>query len=349
MAVVRQLVKKHLRVTGAVSVVLSILLVMQPAQAAVVTLKNGDRITGEVLRMSDGKLVFATTLLGEVTIPWGSVSELESDKNANLQLNDGTLIRGPVTMDDAGLVVVRKNADSQPVTLARENVRAVNPPVDEPRVKYTVRLDVGGTANRGNSSDDQLNLNGEFVAKTIKDRYTLGAEVQEAKSAAERTTSDRRYFAQYDIFLENKNYVLFKAKHQSDPFANLNSRSSLGVGYGYQFIDTHVTQFSGEAGISYVFENYTTEPRTSFPAMSLGLKYDRKFFDDKLVYFQNLSMDSRMDGPRNTLLRNRMGFRVPIAKGLNVSTQLDVDYNNTPPVGKKKTDTALIFNVGYAY
>ncbi|WP_414674891.1 DUF481 domain-containing protein [Limnobacter sp.] len=40
---------------------------------------------------------------------------------------------------------------------------------------------------------------------------------------------------------------------------------------------------------------------------------------------------------------------MPVADHVNVSTQLNVDYDNEPVPGNKKTDSALIFSVGYGF
>jgi putative salt-induced outer membrane protein YdiY len=323
-----------------------LMIIGHAANAAVVTLENGDRVTGKLQQMTDGMLVLTSDMFGEVKIPWAKVRQLETDTQTRVQLFDGSEVKGQMILDGNSMHVV--DADETKV-IARTQVAAVNPPIIDPSVKYSGWIDFGGTVNRGNSTDDQLDINGELIARTIKDRYTLAVEVNEDRSGNTSTASSRRLSAQYDLFLKNKNYLLVNAKTASDRFADLNSRSSLGAGYGYQFTDTELVKFSGEVGMSYVFENYETQPSQSFPAMSLGLKYDRKFFDNRLVYFQNIGVDTSLNSANNTLLRNRMGIRVPIAKGLNVSAQFNLDYNNAPPVDKKKSDTTLIFTVGYAY
>jgi putative salt-induced outer membrane protein YdiY len=149
--------------------------------------------------------------------------------------------------------------------------------------------------------------------------------------------------------LSEKNFLFVNAKAESDELADLNLRTSLGAGYGRQFIDTDISALAGQIGLSYVDEDHDVSADRAFPSLSLGLKYDRKFFDDKLVYFQNVNVDSSLQDARDVLVRNRLGFRVPISDGINLSAQLNVDYDNQPAPGTKKTDTALIFSVGYGF
>jgi hypothetical protein len=57
------------------------LLAAAPALAAktdIVTLVNGDRLTGEVVRLQRGLLEFKTDTMGTVQIEWGQIATLQS-------------------------------------------------------------------------------------------------------------------------------------------------------------------------------------------------------------------------------------------------------------------------------
>ncbi|HWU98605.1 MAG TPA: DUF481 domain-containing protein [Oxalicibacterium sp.] len=319
------------------------------AHAAIVTLNNGDQITGELKQLSDGVLTFKSGVFGEVKIPWGNVSKLISDDGTRVQLHNGSVVEGQISLDAGGSVAFDDAQPSQPQMLARQDIAALNPPVFDGSTKYSGKFDLGGAFNRGNSHDDQLHTSGEFVARQPEDRYTLNWEINEAKSAGVKTTSNRRLLGQYDMFLDPKNYLFVNAKAERDELAGLNLRSGVGAGYGRQFIDTDVTRLSGESSLNYIREDYDISPDDSFPTLGLGFKYEQKFFDQKLVYFNNFNLDKNLQDRSDVLIRNRMGIRVPIASGINLSTQFNLDYDNEPEVGKKKTDTALIFSVGYAF
>lgn len=77
---------------------------------------------------------------------------------------------------------------------------------------------------------------------------------------------------------------------------------------------------SGESSLNYIREDYDISPDDSFPTLGLGFKYEQKFFDQKLVYFNNFNLDKNLQDRSDVLIRNRMGIRVPIASGINLST-----------------------------
>ncbi|GGI20726.1 DUF481 domain-containing protein [Oxalicibacterium faecigallinarum] len=337
------------RRTSALCLLATTTLAALSTHAATVTLNNGDQISGTLKQLTGDTVIFESAVFGEIKIPFKEVSKLTTDEDVRVQLSDGTALKGKVAMQDDGAVQIAEQPTEAPLTVPRQQVAAFNPPIIDESMKYTGRLDLGGAMNRGNSTDEKLNINGEFVARDIKNRYTLGWEFNEASSAQVTTTSNRRLLGKYDRFLNEKDYIFFSVKGETDKMAALDLRSSVGTGYGRQFIETPETKFSGEVGVNYIKERYATAPDESFPTLSLGMKYDRKFWEDKLVFFEYLSIDASLEDASDTLLRNRIGFRVPIAKGLNLSTQFNLDYDNQPVPGKKKSDRAFIVSIGYGF
>lgn len=338
--------------SAVLALLISVSIIPVAAQAATVTLNNGDRLSGELLQLNDDTLTFRSGLIGEIKIPWEHVETLVSDDGVRIQLQDGTAVRGKITVKEDGEVRIYPDA-AQPQesaqALQRRDLAALNPPIVDTGIRYSGRLDLGGTLNRGNSSDEQVNIMGELIARTLSNRYTLGLEVNEGRSLGETTISNQRLQGQYDSFLNQRDFLFLRARAERDELADLDLRASLGAGYGRQFIDGELTKLSGQVGVNYVRENYTLSPDQSFPSLSLGLRFDREFFERRLVYFQYMDMDVSLRDASDNLLRTRLGLRVPVTRGIKLSTQLNHDYANQPAAGKKKADTALIFSVGYGF
>lgn len=57
----------------------------QQAAADTVWLNNGDRLTGTIRYLSDGKLAIETHYAGTVTLDWNAVSTLASDNPVNVE------------------------------------------------------------------------------------------------------------------------------------------------------------------------------------------------------------------------------------------------------------------------
>ncbi len=322
------------------------------AQAATVTFSNGDRLSGELLQVDADTLRFSSGMLGEVSIPWDKVQAVVSDEGMNIfrpgqdQDPDND---NQASVEDGNAAIAQ--TAQQEFAAASQDAEAVAPsqPLLDEAMKYSGQLDVGGTFNRGNSNDDQFSILGELTARTSQRRYTFGLVVNEGRSFGVTTVSNRRLQGQYDAFLNERDFLFVRARAEQDEMADLDLRAALGGGVGRQFIDNEATKLSAQVGVNYVNEAYADGNDQSFPTLSMGLKLDHQFFERRLVYFQYMDVDTSMRDTSDTLLRTRLGLRVPITQGLNVSTQLNHDYANQPAAGKKKSDTALIFSVGYGF
>ena len=318
------------------------------SHASKIILKNGDQISGELIRLTEQTLVFKSNSFGELRIPWLEVQQLDTDQTVALQLSDGKQLKGKLRLTEDNQLLVQHD-DENFTQGVRQDLLAINPPEKILSTKYTGRAYFGGTFIRGNSQEDQLNLDAEWVARNPQNRYTVALEVNEAQSAGIKTISTRRFLTQYDAFLNKKDYLFANARAEGDDQADLRLRTGLGLGYGRQLIESEKINLSAEAGVNYVKEDYFLSVDQTFPTLSLGLKYDRKLFNLGLVFFNNISADVNLENPQDALLKSRLGLRVPVAQGLNVSTQLNIDYDNEPAVGNTKTDATMLFSVGYGF
>ena len=61
-------------------------------RADTVILENGDRISGHVLGLEAGNLLFESAYGGQIKLPWAKVLRLESDAKVRVQLDDGSLL-----------------------------------------------------------------------------------------------------------------------------------------------------------------------------------------------------------------------------------------------------------------
>ena len=66
-------------------------------QADQITLKNGDVITGAIIKKDGGKLTIKSEFLGEVTMPWDAVVAIKSDAPVTVALPGGHDATGKIT------------------------------------------------------------------------------------------------------------------------------------------------------------------------------------------------------------------------------------------------------------
>src|SRR5579859_6809490 len=82
------------------------------ALADQVTLKNGDRLTGTIIKSDAKTLLTKTDLAGDVNVQWDAVTSIVSSQTLHLALKDGQTIVGTVTTSDEKFEVAAKDTGS---------------------------------------------------------------------------------------------------------------------------------------------------------------------------------------------------------------------------------------------
>jgi putative salt-induced outer membrane protein YdiY len=139
------------------------------------------------------------------------------------------------------------------------------------------------------------------------------------------------------------------ASFEHDKFQDLNLRTTVGAGLGYQFLESDLTNLSLEAGPSYVNEDYQDEKDDSYAAGQWSLNFDRYFWDKFVQFFHNHTGFVGLPDTTNTFIRTRTGLRFPFHKNFNLTGQYNFDWNNSPADDRKSVDQQYIFSLGYQY
>jgi len=323
-----------------------VLLVCGQASADEVWLKNGDHLTGKVLSLDAGTLVFKTSYAGDLSIAWGEVVNLKTDEPIKVLLGDETTAQGPLSPGDAGKVKVKAEQVAEPLTIDLANVKAINP---KPPLRTNFRANVGFSMTDGNTDTQDIYADAEFMARTLHNRYTIGGLYKRSEDEDVKTEDKALGYMKYDHFFTKKWYGYANATGEQDEFKDLDLRVTLGVGAGYQFIETDRTNLSFEAGLSYVDENYILADDNDFAAGRWALKFDHFLLPKSLQYFLYHTGLQSVEDSDDLILFTQTGFRIPFYKNLNITAQFNWEYDKSPSPGKKESDYTYLFTLGYLW
>jgi hypothetical protein len=150
------------------------------AKTDVVTLKNGDRITGEVKGLARGKLDYSTDDAGRLSIEWEKVARVSSVHPFQLEQQSGIKHFGTIGAPDRdGFVVVRNQRND---TLAIASVIEISPINASFPQRVTSYLDVGFTLAKAHrattfSLSGAADYRGPSFGSQLKfDSYAQGQE-----------------------------------------------------------------------------------------------------------------------------------------------------------------------------
>ena len=258
--------------TASLCVWASVFLFTLDASADQVTLKNGDRLTGTIVK-SDGKsLLLKTDWAGEVTVKWEAVSGIVSSQPLSVQLRNRQVISGNVTTEDGKFEVATR--DRGRVAAPRDNVVAIRNAAEQsdydrlqhPRITdlWSGLLDTGLSETRGNSALLAFNLAGKAARVSKRNKISLYSNIIYATdntTPPNRTTANSiQGGAGYDYNLKPRLFVFAIADFAYDEFQHLDLRSVLGGGLGYHVIKNENTTFDVFAGGDYDREKFSPNP-----------------------------------------------------------------------------------------
>jgi putative salt-induced outer membrane protein YdiY len=318
------------------------------ALADEVTLSNGDVISGEIIAMKGGKLTIKTPYNESLEIAWGAIAKIRSDAPVEVVLSDGTVLKGTLQAGEEGALQVATDSAGPVPVREMGMVTDINPP-KVPPVTYDGNVEAGVSYLTGNTDTTSGNLSGLFVARSKRQRFTLRGRWYYAENDNEVSAREAGGSAKYDFFMTEKLYTYANALFDYNPFKDLDLRSTFGAGLGYQFFEDIRKKLSAELGVSYVDENYRIGPDDNYASGRWSIGFDYKLIPDKIIFFHYQEGYFSLEDFEDTSLRAEQGLRFMVLKDFYTSFQANVAYDNKPSPGFDKTDTALIFGLGYNF
>lgn len=280
------------------------------ARADSVTLENGDRLTGMIVK-SDGKeLTIKTDNAGTVTVQWSAVRQISSTGLLFVSTSQGTTVAGTITTEGTDLVVTPSTGAPARVPLSSATAvrsqdeetayeKSQNPGVLE---SWMINSSLGFALARGNSHTTNLAIGFNAARDTPHDKttaymnsiYASSALVVAPGVAAGVTANDIRGGAMYQHDLLDRAFAYGSADFEYNELQFLNLRSILGAGGGYHAIKEMATTLDVFAGANYTRESYATGVLRNVAALTVGdlFRHDfnqNTFINEALEIYPELS------------------------------------------------------------
>lgn len=320
------------------------------ASADVVTLKNGDRISGDVVKMENNELIIRTSYAGDIFITWSEVEKISIDKPVEIVLNDHASLKGVIETKEGNQTVILLDKTREQVGLRLAEVKKINPgQTESSKLSLNIRANVGIEIESGNTDKQKYHFDGRAVSRKERHRLSFGFEYDHEYNDNRKTKNKLLASSKLDYFYQYPWYIYAKGAYEFDEFKDLNLKLDLGPGLGYQFLESELINLSLEAGPSYVRQDFQEESTRDYIAARGAMEFDKFFFEN---FFQFFLLAEGFTNPGETddrFARLRTGLRFPFEWGLNLTTQYNLDWDSNPPEGIEDTDQKYIFLLGYEY
>lgn len=345
--------KNHLRSLTLAALCLA---VSQGAVADEVVMNNGDRLTGTVKTTKEGKLVLATSYAGDIEIALEDVKHISTDEPVKLVLDDQTKVSGTLSATDGTEMRIEGDVDPELKTVSVERIAAINPPV-EPHLKISGQLNGGFERDRGNTDEDTYHVDGEAIFRWIDSRFSIKGDGDLEKNNNKKTKQKGNLGFKYDYFFDNEDFLFHEQWYlwsgvlfEHDKFADLDLRTTVGLGPGYQVIDTERTELSLEAGPSYVWERFDESEDQDYASARWALDFRHQLFEQwQLKAFHNHTLIWSVEDTNDYVFKSETGLRIPIFDRIQATLQFNFDRDNAPSDNAKKNDYETLITGGYTW
>ncbi len=334
---------------GLAAIAITQLCVPGSAFADEVFLKNGDRISGTVISKTGDVLLLDTKYAGEIKINWADVSGMSTDQSVRIQLDDETLLQGTVSTPGENSLEVTGETAATRNKITLDQVEAINPPV-QPDFTITGQANFGAVFERGNTDEDNLHLDAESIFRWPDDRVTVSFDGDFENTNDETTKQEFDLIGNYDHFLNEKLYLNSGLSFEHDEFADLDLRTTLSAGVGYQFFDDDRTFLSIQGGPAYVWENFDVADDQEYLAGLWALRYSYFLYPEwKLQFFHNHRITQSLESFSDYIFKSKTGLRVPVFDNFQTTIRFDFDRDNSPGAGADKNDYKYLLTAGYGW
>lgn len=336
------------------------------AFADTVTLKNGDKITGKVIKKDGDKLTFKGDLTGDITVSWAAVASLATDDPVTVVLPDGKTILGQVATEQEK-VEVKSATASQTAPLADVKAmrnaaeqaayeRLLNPGIGDLWAGY---VDLGYSVTRGNARTNTLTsaFNAARVTRTDKTILYFNQVYSSAtinRIAASTARAIRGGWA-YNRNVSKRAFLNLFNDYEYDRFQNLDLRFVLGGGAGYTVVNSERTRLDLLGGAAYNREKFgpqTAEP-TVPPVLELVRNSAEAYWGNDFTYKLNAVTSIRQSYRMFNNLTNTGAYRINFDLGLATQLRKWLSWQVTasdrflsnPVPGRQRNDMLLTTGV----
>jgi putative salt-induced outer membrane protein YdiY len=326
------------------------LMLSAPGHADEIELTNGDRITGRIVSKAGNELVVRTDYAGELRLRWDLVKSLRTSEPVTVMTAGGDLLNSAQLAASEADKVALSNPSTEG-NVKREDIAFINPTPEQSGngVSYSGRVNMSAALVRGNAENDRIYGDGALDARAKGYAWGLGMKVDRRKDRGVKTAQQWLLNGNYDHFVNERQFIYARTSFEQDKIKDIQLRTTVGAGYGWQIFEDEQTRLSLRTGLDYVNVDRIVSRDDDYPALGWGVRASHWLLDRRAELFHDQDGFWSIADTQQLTIRSKTGVRLPIAAGMTASAQLNADWERTPAPGRKAVDSTLLLGLGYAW
>jgi putative salt-induced outer membrane protein YdiY len=331
---------------------------INPALADQVVMKNGDRVTGTIVKKDGDALTIKTEQFGVVTASWAKVESVKVDAPVTVELQ-GKPVQGTLATTDGKIEIATQGTK---LIAAPADVGAIRD-ADEQRAferlehpgwgqLWSGNATLGFAGSAGNAVTSTFTTGVTAARTTSTDKTSIYFNDIKASATANRISSETaqavRGGISYDHNLNPRIFVSVSNDWENDKFQNLDLRYVIGGGFGYHFLKAGRSALDLVGGGDFNHSSYSTP---------LVQKTGEGYFGDTYSFKLNAVTSATqafrifddLGHTGNFRANFDVGASTRLTKWLNWNLSFSDRYLNDPAPGRKTNDILYTTGVGVSF
>lgn len=321
------------------------------AQDDVITMMNGDRLSGEVKSLDRGMINFDTDATDTIAIRWDHVSDLTSPQSFLITLSNGSRLFGSIAGVDADNAISLTTNTGQVSVQMVELVRMS--PIEARLVdQIDMNVDLGYSIAKANNVV-QTTAGYDFSFRNEERLVSMNSDFARSSSVDRPDSLRANVAVSYRRFIEGRIWSpVGLAQLERNDELGLRRRATIGGGMGRYLTDTNEHRINFMGGLVRSTEDATdaVESTDSIEAMT-GLniewfRYDSPELDvsSQLMVFERLSDESRTRGNLD------LSFKWELIEDFNWGMSVYYSFDSAPEnFDASGSDYGVVTTLGWSF
>jgi len=340
---------------------LALLIVGLGVWADQIVMKNGDRVTGSIVKKDAKTLTIKTEHFGVVTLPWDQVTSVTADKLLNVTLTGGQTIQGSLATAGDKVEVAsggtKQTVAPSDITAIRDDaeqkayLRMLNPGWDD---VWVVNASIGIAGTSGNAKTATFTTPVNAVRVTNNDKTTAYFNFIRASAAINGVSAATAQAVRggwgYNRNVHPRMFLTVFNDYESDKFQNLDLRTVLGGGAGYLAWKGEKGRLDLVGGGAYNREKFDPiRPRLPFTRNSAEIYWGNDFnykMSARVSFFENYRMFNNMTNSGEFRQNADMGISAALTTWMTWNAAVSDRYLSNPAPGRKENDFLYTMGLG---
>jgi hypothetical protein len=239
---------------------------------------SGEWLKGELISMYDDSLEFDSDEFDLQTVDWGDVKEVRTAGTMQIAFEDGTIAVGKLLIDRETVRVMGETDQRYP----RAGLLSITAGAPKEINYWSIKASIGANVREGNTEQVETNGKIHLIRRTPKNRINIDFLSTFNRTDGATAADNQRANAGWNHYFSKRFYwTPVYGEWYRDPFVNIANRWTIGMGAGYEIIDTSKITWDVNGGLAYQTTSFDSvgegeDDSANTPALVIGTVYDHE-------------------------------------------------------------------------